>query len=91
MSKVEGLSPRAFRISSRTRLAISILSRQSGSMVAGGRPSTGGPPTASRLRSRGVVLDVNVLVALAWPNHIAGPALMDAPPAPQGNVSGPAR
>ena len=47
MSKVDGLSPRAFRVSSRTRLAISILSRQSGSMVAGGCPSTGEPPTAS--------------------------------------------
>ena len=75
MSKVDGLSPRAFRVSSRTRLAISILSRQSRSMPADGGPSTDEPPTASRPGPPGVVL-VRLMNGFSCP----GPGIHDLDP-----------
>lgn len=48
MSNVEDLLPRAFLVSSRQRLAISIRSRQSGSMPGGGGNSVGDEPAEAR-------------------------------------------
>ena len=54
-SNVEGLLPRAFLVSSRTRFAISMRSRQSGSMLGRGGDSTGSGLSESSCRLVGTV------------------------------------
>ena len=66
MSNVKGLSPRAFLASSRTRLAISIRSRQSGSMPGGGGNSAREELSESRCRLSGSVWDSDNLFICLW-------------------------